>query len=341
MVEPQEPGVESQVPGYDVIGDVHGCATALDRLLDRLGYRREGRDGPHHHPSRRAVFVGDLVDRGEQQRRVLQIVKDMVDNGDALIVLGNHEFNAMAYATEWPAGSGKYLREHGDPCSVRSAKNEKQHEAFLAQVTGAERVRYLQWFWTLPLWLDLGGIRVVHACWHQPSIDVIRNALSGDRFVAVEQLVRASTAGDPLYAAVETVLKGPEISLTAYGCEPYLDKDGNPRDSARLRWWNDADNTLYDLAEMGGSVTTVDGRPYPALPRTDVPVHDRSYVYTGEIPVFYGHYWRRGDPRRRHDWTGRTACVDFSAVKGGELVAYRWSGEGTIEPGHYVRVGVG
>lgn len=98
------------IAGYDIIGDVHGCATQLEALLDGLGYARRDTDGSYCHPARKAVFVGDLIDRGPEQLRVLQLVKGMVDADSAQMVLGNHEFNAMAYATEWPIGSGKYLR---------------------------------------------------------------------------------------------------------------------------------------------------------------------------------------------------------------------------------------
>ena len=50
----------------------------------------------------RATFVGDLIDRGPDQLRVLKTVKAMVDAGSAQMVLGNHEFNALAYATGGP-----------------------------------------------------------------------------------------------------------------------------------------------------------------------------------------------------------------------------------------------
>ena len=63
-------------------------------------------------------------------------------------------------------------------------------------------------------------------------------ALGDDRISTDEQLVRASTKGDPMYEAVETLLKGPEISLAAHGQPAYLDKDGHSRKSARLQWWN-------------------------------------------------------------------------------------------------------
>ena len=61
-------------------------------------------------------------------------MKAMVDTGSAQIVMGNHEFNAVAYATEHPAGSGQYLRPHNE-------KNNFQHQSFLGQVTGAERTK--------------------------------------------------------------------------------------------------------------------------------------------------------------------------------------------------------
>lgn len=308
---------------YDIIGDVHGCADELDALLAHLGY--EVRDGAYRHPERTAIFVGDLIDRGPAQLRVLRTVKAMVDAGSARMVLGNHEFNALAYDTEWPAGSGEYLRPH-------SAKNEDQHAEFLRQVTGPARAEYLAWFRTQPLWLDLGVIRVVHACWHGESMAVLGDA----PVLSDEWLVRASTKGDPVYEAVETLLKGPEIGLVEHGVPAYLDKDGHTRERARLRWWNAQATTLADVAEISSTFELSEGVPYPPLPPIEV---SQDFVYEEQVPVFYGHYWRQGEPTQHRDWTEYAACVDFSAVKGGALVAYRWSGEARIDPDHYAWVG--
>ena len=68
-----------EIEGYDIIGDVHGCAYLLEDLLDALGYRIDPWSGVYRHRSRHAIFVGDLIDRGPSQLRVLQIVKGMVD----------------------------------------------------------------------------------------------------------------------------------------------------------------------------------------------------------------------------------------------------------------------
>ncbi|OBI45653.1 metallophosphatase [Mycobacterium kyorinense] len=331
---------DSTPEGYDVIGDVHGCAIQLEALLVELGYKPAGVTGEYRHPRRQAIFVGDLIDRGDEQLRVLQLVKRMVDAGSARIVMGNHEFNAIAYHTEWPHGSGKFLRAHDDPESRRSEKNTKQHQAFLDQFRGGDRRSYLEWFKTMPLWLDLGGLRVVHACWHDDSIGLVEQRCGSNvPFTETEHLVSASTPEDPLYRAVETLLKGPEISLVNHGQPKYYDKDGFIRGNARVRWWNSTARTLRDIAEMEGRFTTVSGGPYPQLPEAELGDGDHSYVYTGQVPVVYGHYWRQGSPKHRHDWTDYTACVDFSAVKGGSLTAYRWSGEKQIRPDRYVQRG--
>ena len=80
---------------FDVIGDVHGCRAELEQLLDKLGYRidRDGAGRPVNasHPTRRAVFLGDLVDRGPDTPGVLRLVMGMVAAGTALCVPGNHE----------------------------------------------------------------------------------------------------------------------------------------------------------------------------------------------------------------------------------------------------------
>jgi hypothetical protein len=72
----------------DIIGDVHGCADELERLLARLGYR----DTPAGHPAgRQLVFVGDLVNRGPDSARSLERVMGLCRAGLASCVLGNHD----------------------------------------------------------------------------------------------------------------------------------------------------------------------------------------------------------------------------------------------------------
>ena len=94
--------------GYDIIGDVHGYADKLEGLLLKMDY--ELIDGTWQHPDRKAIFVGDLIDRGPRQIDSVMIAKRMVEAGHAYIVMGNHEFNAIAYATPNPNKPGDFLR---------------------------------------------------------------------------------------------------------------------------------------------------------------------------------------------------------------------------------------
>ncbi len=168
----------------------------------------------------------------------------------------------------------------------------------------------------MPLWLDLGGIHVVHACRHEASMRVVGDALGSNRFSTLHRFVRASDKADPLYDAVEVLLKGPEIDIAGHGLPPYFDKDGHARSKARVAWWREGATTLRELAVMDGNFTTTSGEPYPPLPDAEVGPAERSFSYGGDVPVFYGHYWRSGRPTEGLDYTAQTACVDFSAVDG-------------------------
>lgn len=300
--------------GYDIIGDIHGHAAPLERLLAELGYVEEV--GVYRHPNRRVVFVGDLIDRGPGQVRVLVIARAMVDSGMAQMTLGNHEFNAIAWATPRPGGG--HHREHNE-------KHRGQHQAFLAQVgedSDAHR-EWIAWFKTLPLWLDLGGIRVVHACWDPLSMEKLGGPTLTDEMIAAAK-------GSVLDDAIEVVLKGPEIDL---GGRCYQDKDGNARHRARARWWAAGATTLATAALIPGGSLACDGGEFAPLP--DDPIAADLPVAPTGSPVFYGHYWRKGTPSIDTD---TVACLDWSVAKGGPLVAYRWSGETTLDNANFVAV---
>jgi protein phosphatase len=83
---------------FDIIGDVHGCYEELCALLNELGYRLENDpQGLKAVPPdrRRAIFVGDLVDRGPRIPEVLRLAMRMVEEGTAFCVPGNHDMKLM------------------------------------------------------------------------------------------------------------------------------------------------------------------------------------------------------------------------------------------------------
>lgn len=301
--------------GYDVIGDIHGHGDELLALLEKLGYRHDG--ASYTHESRQVLFLGDFVDRGEQQKLVLDTVMAMCNSGSARAIMGNHEFNTLAYHTEDPQKPGVWLRP-------RTNKNTKQHIAFLNEYLGSdtELEKVLDWFMALPLWLDLPeGLRLVHACWHKPSIDFLSPLLGDGNTLTPELLAYASDPGRPEYTAVETLLKGPELGLPP-GIT-FHDKDGNARKEIRIKWWQHNPSTFADLAIP----------PYvvernPELHDVALPEGIETGYGRDEVPVLFGHYWFEGEPARILD---NVACLDYSVPRPtGNLVAYRWSGESRL-----------
>ncbi len=86
---------------YDIIGDIHGHADHLAGLLRLMDYAEIG--GVWRHHERMAIFVGDFIDRGPRQLESVRTVRRMVEAGSALAVMGNHEFNAIAWWEPLPA----------------------------------------------------------------------------------------------------------------------------------------------------------------------------------------------------------------------------------------------
>ena len=83
---------------FDIIGDIHGCFDELHALLTTLGYQIEASNGSYqarHPEERKAVFLGDLVDRGPKTPDVLKLVMSMTASGTALAVPGNHDMKLM------------------------------------------------------------------------------------------------------------------------------------------------------------------------------------------------------------------------------------------------------
>ena len=309
--------------GYDIIGDVHGHADKLEGLLRKMDYKFI--DGTWQHPERKAIFVGDLIDRGPRQLDSVMIAKRMVESGHAHIVMGNHEFNAIAYATPHPNKPGDFLRTHWGKLG---RKNRKQHKAFLTAV-GKYSVRHkelITWFKTIPLWLDLGELRIIHACWDLKSMKGLKSKLGPNHTVTDELMVTMSTKGHQDYHDLEILIKGPEIEMPD-GFK-YKDKDEIVRSSARYAWWDSQASTFDVAARIPDNCKAVDGTPFPQLPAVPIPSGNPE-PYGDTIPLFFGHYWCTDEDEIISD---HAMCVDYSAGKGGPLKAYRWNGESKLDP---------
>ena len=299
---------------YDIIGDIHGQVDELIQLLESMDYEIDG-EGCYAHKSRRVIFLGDFIDRGKKQKETLNIVRAMIDSGSALTVMGNHEYNAITYYFN--------KREHTE-------SNRNVHIAFLNEYENdaASYKDIIEWFMSLPLWLDLNELRIIHACWDRELVETVQKELNGKSVLTHDYMVRSSVKDSDEYNAIETLLKGKEIPLKE-GFS-FKDKDGKTRHHIRVRWW-DQSATTYKSAFMGPE----DARTH--IPEDDIEGDHLVEYGHHEPPVMLGHYWM--DDEKPGILAPNIACLDYSVAKpGGKLVAYRWDGETDLNSDKFVWV---
>lgn len=314
---------------WDLVGDLHGHADALEALLRQLGYER--RAGAWRHAERRVAFVGDFLDRGPQIRETLVLVRAMLEAGSAVAVLGNHEWNAFAFHLPDPRRPGEFLRR-------RTRKNRHQVAATLAQVPAGELASHLAFLRQLPLRLELpaartpsgggaaGRVRLVHACWDDAAFAEIDAALGHHGGLTDAFLAEGNDPETPLFVAVEAVLKGKEMDLPA-GCD-FADKDGHSRSMVRTRWYADpAGHTVASYA--------LPAQPHlPAAPLAPAVLAAARPYPPDAPPVFFGHYWLT-DPAPE-PLAPNVACLDYSVAKGGFLCGYSFAGEQQVAAERFV-----
>ncbi|MFT5781700.1 MAG: diadenosine tetraphosphatase ApaH/serine/threonine PP2A family protein phosphatase [Pseudomonas sp.] len=310
--------------GYDLIGDVHGCAHSLERLLDALGYRLHA--GMWRHPCRMALFLGDIIDRGPRIREALHLVHSMVDAGQAACLMGNHEFNALGWETPVQGSGGqRYVREH---TALHARQLQQTHEQFAAY--GDEWREFTEWFQQLPLFIDAQRFRLVHACWDAPMIAQLKLEYPQG---CIDQtfMQAAAEPGSFAHQVFNRLLRGTDMrlpdGLTLTG------DDGYTRAHFRTKFWADAPQTYGDV------VFQPDALPeHVAQTLLSAEQKSRLLQYPLDQPLlFVGHYWRRGVPAPIQS---NLACLDYSAVLRGKLVAYRLDQERQLDAGKFCWVAV-
>ncbi len=301
----------------DLIGDIHGHADELEALLKKMGYAKS--NGVYSHSERKALFVGDYIDRGPKIRETLQIVRPMVEHSHAFALMGNHEYNALCFHHEEKEGG--HLRKH-------EIKNILQHYETLLQFKNRQEEYddYLDWFKTLPLFIETESFRAVHACWDSKQIRFLKQHLVEDKLT--DALLQESVIKEnSLYSAIEDTLKGKEIQLPKG--QSIKDKDGFMRSEIRIKWWEDPKNSTYRSL----SVIPTDEIPESAIDPNTIPTME--HYQEKEKPVFFGHYWLKGQPCL---FRNNICCLDFSVAKKGHLAAYRFEGESKLTNSKFIYV---
>lgn len=303
--------------GYDIIGDVHGHNQELEKLLRRLGYKKEL--GYWKHSDRIAVFVGDFINRGPDSRKVIANIRSMVVNGSALAILGNHEINAICYFTK---------RSDGTPIKMPRNSNRKLLDRFAFEYGWdyEQLMNDIKWLRTLPLFLKLGDIRIVHAYWNDNHIDQL-GGLYVDGRLRKKHLKEVVKKESPLFIPFSETIKGVEFRLP----KDFIIKDSNniARTNFRIKWWVQAQGQTFKSLSYGNKFS---------LPDYTIPneLIDDFAIYPNDAPlVFIGHYCVGNGPMVP---TKNICCVDACVANGGRLAAYRYSYEKQIDANRFVFV---
>jgi polynucleotide kinase-phosphatase len=140
---------------FDVIGDVHGCRDELEALLGRLGYRiryddRSRAVDAEHADGRKAVLLGDLVDRGPDSAGALRLAMGMAEAGSALVLAGNHEDKLLRALKGHDVRTSRDLAESLEQIAAEGAQFQHRVQEFCAGLQAH-------------LVLDRGRLVVAHA----------------------------------------------------------------------------------------------------------------------------------------------------------------------------------
>lgn len=300
----------------DIVGDVHGELVALQNLMLHLGYDELG----NHPDGRKLVFVGDLVDRGQDCPGVVRLVRRLVTAGNAFAVVGNHELNIVMSKPK--DGTGWFLAE---------ARQKDKKYGDYALCPDDERQDVLNFLSSLPLALIRPDLRIVHATWDASALEAVKSLTPqqvGDAFLAYEQGIIKQAQTENLYALATA--EENSVTLEDRSVEPpFLHQ------LARLESLKQMGNPIKILTsgiERPGTTPFYSSGKWRFVERVQW-----WNEYDDATPVVIGHYWRRVKPLDRaqvgkgdpdlfegippNEWHGKhknVFCVDFS-------VGGRWS----------------
>ncbi|HYO16144.1 MAG TPA: polynucleotide kinase-phosphatase [Thermoanaerobaculia bacterium] len=277
---------------FDLIGDVHGCGDELEELLGKLGYQVDGTGVWRHPEGRKAVFLGDLVDRGPRVADVLRIAMRMVEARTALCVPGNHD----AKLVRWLRGK-----------NVRMAHGLERSAEQLGRETPDFRERVASFLDGLVSHyvLDDGRLVAAHAGMKEEmqgraSGRVREFALYGETTGEVDEF------GLPVRANWAAEYRG--SAMVVYGHTPVLEPE----------WLNRTIN-IDTGCVFGGKLTAL---RYPELELTSVPARQ---VYTGTARPFLVPPTPGLTAQQAHD-----EVLDIADVTGKRIVETRLRGRVTV-----------
>lgn len=292
---------------YDIIGDIHGHATLLKKLLKTMGY--EKKKGSYAHPDRKAVFVGDFTNRGAEIRQTVNLIRQMVEEGTAYAILGNHEINNILYHLKNEIKE-PLLREIGKRYTSVSQTNI-EYKSFPEEWKSMRN-----WLRTLPLFLELDGLRIVHAYWSDTHIDLIRTEVPQGKIPKSIFRDLVLNPGTPLSQAILQSTRG--VHLVMPRDLKIYDHRNRFHRFFRIKWWQSPEKQTFGDWSYESKFH---------LPRYTIPpeIYPDFEIYPEDAPpVIFGHYCLGRGPEVI---APNLCCVDACVTSRQILGAYRWNGE--------------
>lgn len=315
-----------QEGNIDIVGDVHGEFQALLNLLLSLGYDNHG----NHPDNRKLVFVGDLCDRGPDSPRVILFVKNLVEKGNAQVVLGNHELNILQNKPK--PGTGWYFSER---------LNKDSHYMPFEVVSEKDKETIYKFLEGLPIALERDDLRVVHAAWIPQAIEKVRSIPLGQ--VINEYWKLENSIND--YIQTSGLLK-------AYREEENKYKEQLEDPKAKLPFleitseYNMAHQMMNPLRMLTSGLEQKATEAFYAGAKWRFVERCTWWnEYKEDVPVIIGHFWRKMNdealekttennvfegvgPLEWHGAKNNVFCVDYSV--GGRFIERQKEG---VEPG--------
>jgi len=300
---------------YDIIGDVHGHADQLKNLLIKMNYQLIG--DSYFHPSRKAVFVGDFINRGPKIRETIILIRKMVEKGSAYAILGNHEMYAVLYYLR--DIEGKYYKKRIPKYQLLINQTLEEFLPFKEEFKS-----HLKWMRTLPMFLDFGAIRVIHACWDDNNIKQLRDNITEPKLTKTI-LREIALNGTKFAKSFWESCKGVDFQLPRDLL--IFDEEGRPHRSFRMKWWDVPEGKTFRDVSLESRFDL----PAYTIPREIIPFR-KPYPENDPI-VFFGHYCLK---ECYGIMTDNLCCVDSCVTRTGNLVAYRWRGEEKLTEANFV-----
>ncbi len=282
--------------GWDIIGDIHGDAVTLQKLLQHLGY-----SNGVHPEGRQLLSLGDVINRGHGQREVITLVKEWMPER----IKGNHELSLERYLYRTANG---YLRPH-------TPANAKYHAKFFEEIPlGSDALKdVLDLIKTMRLYFRGPGFNAVHACWSEeifkacaPYLDE-KGQITEEAYPFLDEEVYPDS-----FALFDTITAGPIYKLPPSA--HYQSPTGNVKSSTHIFWWETdepREKQVNEGSQFAAALTDAHWREIGGIKA-------RFARAARETPLFIGHYFLPGEPRLL---TPTLACLDFR----GGITAYRWN----------------